>query len=289
MGHCVDPIKSWTLPHPELRPFIDRYWSWRGDTSCALPTLLPGTGAELFFHIDQPLLIASPSGHFQRVPQAHLQGCMRHAPQTLRADAPFDFISVRVRSGALRHLCVEPPGGICEEPLPLEALWGPRVRTLQARISESPDMRSRAQALDDWLRFCLHQHRRGLPLLDDAVNHLYYRHRTTRIEDLAEHYRISRRHFERIFKAELGCTPKAFLRTARFHQTMRDLFLAARGDYLSLALDHGYYDQSHFIHEFSSFVGKSPALFFDEQRFATHFYNPSLALRLHTATHQSER
>ena len=241
----------WILPAPELRPFVDRYWSWEGGSGDALPTMLPGTGAELFFHVGEPFLMGGADGRLGRAPGAHLNYA-HSTPLVLAADGPVAFVSVRIRSGALRHLCAQPVGELANAQLDAREIWGAELDELSARLSEATDLAARARLLDRWLLGLLATHRRGLALIDDAANQLYYRHREIRIETLAERYAISRRHFERLFKAELGCTPKSFLRTARFHQTVRDLFLATRREVLGLALDHGYFDQSHFIHEFSA-------------------------------------
>jgi AraC-like DNA-binding protein len=264
----------WILPAPELRPFIDRYWSWEGEAGAALPMMLPGTGAELFFHIGEPFLMGGPGAIPGRAPRAHLNYA-HDSPLKLVADGAVAFVSVRIRSGALRHLCAQPVAELANAQLDAREIWGAELAELSARLSETADLAACARRLDRWLLGLLAAHKRGHALIDDAAIRLYYRHRDTQIDALAGHYRISRRHFERLFKQELGCTPKSFLRTARFHQTVRDLFLASDREILGLALDHGYYDQSHFIHEFSAFVGERPTRFFAHAR-DSHFYAPSL-------------
>lgn len=264
----------WILPAPELRPFIDRYWSWEGEAGAALPMMLPGTGAELFFHLGEPFLMGGPGAIPDRAPRAHLNYA-HSSPLHLVADGAVAFVSVRIRSGALRHLCAQPVAELANARLDARDIWGAELAKLSTRLGEAADLAARARLLDAWLQGLLAAHRRAHALIDDAAIRLYYRHRDTQIDALAGRYAISRRHFERLFKQELGCTPKSFLRTARFHQTVRDLFLAADREILGLALDHGYYDQSHFIHEFSAFVGEAPSHFLARTR-GTHFYAPSL-------------
>ena len=57
---------------------------------------------------------------------------------------------------------------------------------------------------------------------------------------------------------EVGMTPKRYCRVRRFQ---RALALANRGrqvDWNRVALDCGYFDQAHFIHDFRSFAGLTP-------------------------------
>ena len=69
---------------------------------------------------------------------------------------------------------------------------------------------------------------------------------------------LSAKRFIERFKIEVGLTPKRYCRVRRFQ---RALALANRGrrvDWTGVALDCGYFDQAHFIHDFRSFAGLTP-------------------------------
>ena len=83
--------------------------------------------------------------------------------------------------------------------------------------------------------------------------------------------------FERVVGGAAGLTPKRFQRVARLHHTMRHLLLARETDYLDAALERGYYDQSHFIHETGELTGCTPGELLTRESFMSHFYNPRLA------------
>jgi AraC-like DNA-binding protein len=53
-------------------------------------------------------------------------------------------------------------------------------------------------------------------------------------------------------------TPKLFSRIQRFQQTRTFIQQNPSPNWASLALDLGYFDQSHFIREFLEFSGLSP-------------------------------
>lgn len=269
--------KFWLLPHPVLRPYVDRYWGWSGGAGAPLPTLLPGTGAELFFHLEQPFLFGDAMGS-RRAPHVHL--CqIRKGPVRLFSDAPFTFVSVRIRSGALRNFGESAGENGAEGVVPAQALWGSEIEALHAALLAEAEPHGRVSLIDAWLLRRLAGRAQPDALIDDAVARLYYGHATARIDRIAESYSMSRRHFERRFKSTLGMSPKSFQRTARFHHTMRQLLLGGDADYLDTALSHGYYDQAHFIREFSGFVGAPPKHFLTEDAFTSHFYNPSLTGR----------
>ena len=69
---------------------------------------------------------------------------------------------------------------------------------------------------------------------------------------------ISAKQFIEQFKRAVGVTPKRYCRIRRFQKALR---LANQGrdvDWVQVALDCGYFDQAHFIHDFRSFAGITP-------------------------------
>jgi AraC-like DNA-binding protein len=267
--------RYFAIPCAALQPYVDRLWGWESDALLQLPALLPGTGAELLFHYGRPFAIESRRRGVTHLGPAQLL-CARTQPQQPLAQAAVGFVAVRFRSGALRHFSPLPLADLRDDVLSIGDVWGQGGRDIAERVLQAGSRNERIALLEDWLLHCLHRYHTSQPAIEAALRQLYYRHREVRIDELADQLGMSRRHFERLFREQIGVTPKAFQRTARFNLTVRDLLLSARTDYLATALDHGYYDQAHFIHEVRSFVGESPATFLQTTRRVAHFYNPPI-------------
>ena len=69
---------------------------------------------------------------------------------------------------------------------------------------------------------------------------------------------MSQRRFIERFSAEVGLTPKRFCRVRRFQHAIAMAHAGGDVDWTSVALDCGYYDQSHLIHDFREFSGLTP-------------------------------
>jgi AraC-like DNA-binding protein len=69
---------------------------------------------------------------------------------------------------------------------------------------------------------------------------------------------LSQRHFISRFTAEVGMTPKRFCRVRRFQRAIAVAHAGGPVDWTSVALDCGYYDQSHLINDFREFSGMTP-------------------------------
>jgi transcriptional regulator GlxA family with amidase domain len=80
-----------------------------------------------------------------------------------------------------------------------------------------------------------------------------------RLEALAKRHATSSRQLERQFEQQLGITPKQFVDVTRFRHA-QTLIESARGtgSLAQIALDAGYYDQSHLTRHFKRFTGKPP-------------------------------
>jgi len=87
-----------------------------------------------------------------------------------------------------------------------------------------------------------------------------------RVETLAATLGVSRQYLTNQFRDHVGLPPKLFARICRFRNA-RAAALAAVStvetgmhgqDWATLALDSGYFDQSHLIRDFQDFTGASP-------------------------------
>ena len=69
---------------------------------------------------------------------------------------------------------------------------------------------------------------------------------------------FSHKHLIALFKRQVGIPPKEFLRVMRFQKAITRIEENRKIDWSSVAIDGGFYDQSHFIAEFKAFSGFTP-------------------------------
>ena len=256
--------RSWK-PSAELAAHIERYWTWESGPGEPLPTLLPGTGHDVYFHAGAPFGAAAGRAHLV---------CVRTRPWALEAAGRVAFTAIRFRMGALRHFCRVGAEELFDQSVAVEDLWGREGGRWAGRIVEAEDARERLELLNGQLARWLRIHRRGDDWVDAAAGRVYRGHAACRIEAVAAEMGVGRRRMERGFRAALGMSPKEFHRLARFQQTVRELLLAKSAAGLDAALAHGYYDQPHFIREFEAYAKVAPGAFLTPRNFASHFYNP---------------
>jgi AraC-like DNA-binding protein len=84
------------------------------------------------------------------------------------------------------------------------------------------------------------------------------------IETLYSASFLSRKQYERTFSVYVGTSPKQFLRTVRFQNTLYEKQKNKKISLTELAYNCGYYDQSHMIYDYKLLSGKTPSQYFAE-------------------------
>ncbi len=101
-------------------------------------------------------------------------------------------------------------------------------------------------------RFNDYRVRRSLRLMQDNLTEEF------EMEDLARSVGLSRPHFFKLFKQQMGVTPNIYMNTLRSEQAIEDLLTTSKS-VTDIALDLGFSSQASFTRFFSSNVGIAPS------------------------------
>ena len=266
------PRRQRCRPPPELSTYIDNYLLLDIATfGTDLPRLLPSAGAICFFFYGSSLTVQNVHAGRQETSAESFLICNRHHVLDLSANGATGLLVVNFRPGRFRYFTDTPFAELQDLIIPTTDLWGPRARELPEKLAQAGDFTARANILSDFFLQVLKE--RETTRLDLLLDMLYLSP-GTRIAELAEQGGWSLRHFERQFSATYGVTPKYFARVARMQQVARKLALDPGVSTLESALDAGFFDQSHFIHELTKLAGLSASELTRGVRERTHFYNP---------------
>jgi len=139
--------------------------------------------------------------------------------------------------------------------VPLEDVWGVAARGLRGCLLEAPTPAAKLRCLEDFL----HQRFAGRLSRCKVVQFALWRFGqsplTAAVSEIARETGWSGRHFSQRFREEVGLSPKAWCRLQRFQRAVQQLHAGEHVRWAELALDCGYYDQSHFANEFRAFSG----------------------------------
>ncbi|MCL2831227.1 MAG: AraC family transcriptional regulator [Betaproteobacteria bacterium] len=263
-------------PTPGFCPYIDRFWGWEGEPNeiVPLPMLLPGTGAELYFHYGEPFRYQIAGNDPVQAEPGHLF-CIRKLPINLLPARNIGFIAVRFKIGALQRFTNIPAKDLSDSRFSVSEIWGATGNTLLRHFSCADNNRQRLSLIQDFLARCLRQESADV-LIEQALPFLYRQYSELTIEALSEKLHLGRRQLERRWMAYSGHTPKETSGLSRFQHTVRTLMLEPSANMACVAFSNGYYDQAHFIHDFQRRTGLSPRQYIQAARNKSHFYNTAL-------------
>ena len=140
----------------------------------------------------------------------------------------------------------------------LDALDRPGLLRLHSRLYEAKSPSTRIALIEEWLigRLLLGKERNALIPASLAI--LRERDRDFPISDLAREFTISQRQLERLYQIQVGMSPKQYSRLSRVEFARLTLKRGNGQSVARLAAELGFFDQSHFIREFSAVIGVTP-------------------------------
>jgi AraC-like DNA-binding protein len=173
-----------------------------------------------------------------------------------------EVIGFRVRAGALGALIGQAARDIRDRTVSLEQVWGHKAGSLVDRMFCAGSATERRELLARALIETCAAHADVDELASGVARAIERRQGRTTVAQLAGRAGVSQRVMLRKFDEAVGLTPKRYARIVRLRTTIAAL-ADARGDLARLALERGFCDQAHLIHEFQDLVGSAPAEFAD--------------------------
>ena len=175
---------------------------------------------------------------------------------------------VKFRPGGCYPFLRRPVAGITDSYLPLAALWGEADADRMAR--DLRDARGDRGALIEAAEAHLEKHWPApdpeVETIGRIVEALLRDREITRVEDVTARFGLSMRTLQRLFQRYVGVTPKWVLKRYRLHEAAARLADDPGGSWAEVAADLGYFDQSHFIRDFTRAVGLTPTAYAEASR-----------------------
>lgn len=263
LGHR-SPLGAWEYvfadPAPALAGIVRRYCGYRERTAGPLRRReLPGAQVVLIVDLGPTLAVVDRARPERRdLFAGGFAAGLDDGPSITETAGAMSGVQVDLTALGGRLLLGRKLAELSGRVAGLDELDGP-FRGLAERLGNLGAWEARFAALD---RLLLEAVARAAPLpgwIRWAAAQLEASGGQAPVVELARRAGVSRKHLAATFRAELGMTPKRFARLVRFDRLLRHLRGGGDGlDWTLAALDHGYYDQAHFVREFRAFTGLTP-------------------------------
>jgi AraC-like DNA-binding protein len=147
----------------------------------------------------------------------------------------------------------------------LEDVWGQAAADLRDQLLEAPTVEDKFRVLESCLLQQMAKPTEPHPAVAFALRHLHAGAHARTISDLTDQVGLSPTHFIHVFREEVGLAPKLFCRVRRFQKVLHLIGRERDIDWAGVALSCGYFDQSHFNHDFRAFSGINPSTYVAER------------------------
>ena len=168
------------------------------------------------------------------------------------------YFGIRFQCGFLPGFLLSSMREFLGQELPLADCINRKDAALAEKIALADSFQSRISIFMD---FYSHQEFRNdffTVLTADCVGRILSLNGDVCIDQLAEEFLYSRRYIEKAFQTTLGITPNQLCRIVRFQNFLYNLSRKPQYKLTELALENGYYDQSHLIRDFKYFTSTTP-------------------------------
>jgi AraC-like DNA-binding protein len=254
---------SSATPTEFLRGFVENFWLYEGyEGEHANERILPTGTIELVINLrEDELRIYDADDPTQpsRYSGAAVSGAYGKGFVSDSEEEVF-IIGIHFRAGGAFPFLGVPVDELADSHIDLDTLWGHNAKFLREQLAEASTASIRFELLESALVENLRRPLEHHYAVEAALDLMMRSHGDVDMREMAANVGLSQRRFAELFKREVGVAPKLFSRIQRFHRARALIHERAREtDWVGIAIDCGYYDQSHLIREFSEFSGLGPS------------------------------
>ena len=254
-------------PRDSLKELIKEIWIYENnDPIPSTQKIIPDGFSEIILHYGDPYEINLGS-------RWELQSNQLFSSQIskffyLRNTGNSGMIGIKLYPTAFYEIFEISVQGCTDKVLPLqEVLTESEIPITASGFQYLPTL-TKVASLEDWLEGYRPNYQ---PKVRSMVQEIMAKNGLVNLDQLAQNSGFGLRQAERLFKKAIGITPKFFSRIVRFNHIFK-IIEAKEESWISIALQSGFFDQSHFIKNFKEFTGEDPSSYgFDEKNLANFF------------------
>jgi AraC-like DNA-binding protein len=165
----------------------------------------------------------------------------------------------KFRPGAFLPFLGEPVSSITDATVPASSVWGPAADELAASMRGPEHVL--VERMEGFLRARWPEPDPNVELVGRIVGALLRDREVARVEEVVERFGIPARTLQRLFNRYVGVSPKWVLRRFRLHEAAARLAEEQERPWAEVAAELGYFDQSHFIRDFTAAIGLTPVAY----------------------------
>jgi AraC-like DNA-binding protein len=249
------------IPAAPLNQAIRSLWyAQAGDLAHRRERVLPTGRTQIILNLARDFLLDCPEDQpGLRMPPALVIGA-RSAYEIVDSSDMAELIGIVFAPGGFAPFASDAAHLFSNQSVALCDVWGAHANNLRDHLRELPSPPARLECLEQFLRTrfesrLAHRFSPRSAEIEFALRNFERIPNIASVNETARQIGWSERRFSQVFREAVGLAPKIWCRIQRFQRAVGQLHAGADMRWAELALDCGYYDQSHFANEFRAFSG----------------------------------
>lgn len=181
--------------------------------------------------------------------------------EVARLEGEGRVVATKFRPGGFYPFARVPMRDLLDRIVPLVEAFGSAGEAIERVVLDQPDDAVASRAIEDLLRQGRIADDPALPEAMALAVRAQEDREIHRAEDLAQIAGVSVRTLHRLFERYIGVGPKWIIQRSRVQEAAERVASGVPVVWAALALDLGYHDQAHLIHDFKAQIGFTPAVY----------------------------
>lgn len=231
------------LPAPDLRGVIERYWIIQWDLQEPyVQATIPYPCVNLVMERNNSRVWGVVSGKFMR-----------------RLEGRGSVFGVKFRPGGFYPFLRTPISRLTNKSMAFRKAFGIKADTLEQAVCAAQTDGEQIALMEDFLRERLPEPDANVELVNQIIDCVTTDQALVQVEQLAAIFGRTPRSLQRLFSQYVGVSPKWVIKRFRLHEAAELLAAGERVNGSKMAQELGYFDQAHFIKDFKTVIGVTPA------------------------------
>ncbi len=189
----------------------------------------------------------------------------RTEPITIPAGENSEMLVVNFQMGKAFPFICEPMQNLTNHVVDAELVLSQEILDIRNRLQDVDTIAQKFSLLEEALIGKFQSAMVENPFVEYVISSLTSVPNQQSLKSIAEKVGYSQKHLIDIFKRHVGVAPKDFLKVIRFQKTITEIEARHQINWSAIALDCGFYDQSHFNADFKIFSGYTPRQYLSQK------------------------
>ncbi|OEH92592.1 helix-turn-helix domain-containing protein [Bacillus solimangrovi] len=165
---------------------------------------------------------------------------------------------VKFRPGGFYPFIKKSVSDLSSLPMNVQDVFGVSTQTLEETILFEQDAQLATKYIENIIEESLPKRDEQITFVNQIIDLIISEQSITKVEHLCDHFHIHKRKLQRIFQQYVGVSPKWVIKLYRLQNAAEIIENNNDHNWIDLSMQLGYYDQSHFIRDFKTIIGKTP-------------------------------